>query len=252
MKSGQTTMREIPTLIATLSVFALGLAALLTSQAAQTAQTAPEPGPCAQITAACKSAGFTPGGLSTGAGLKAHCLEPLMTGKAQPPAARNSLPKVDSQLIAACKTSNPRFGLEPAVPLQPSAQRVQGMAAAVTTAETNGVNAPNPGSNNTAQLKEQQEELKKQQEELRNLQKQMKELQERVADIPKPISYYCKNSTTLASTAGKTWSCGNYLCRGDACLVQCTNPSDCKPPNVCAGPQSGGPGTCVNPSLIGH
>jgi hypothetical protein len=71
---------------------------------------AQEPGPCAQVTAACKSAGFVEGGASTGTGLQVDCVFPIMQGIAQPAAATRPLPHVDPQVIAACKTRHPDFG----------------------------------------------------------------------------------------------------------------------------------------------
>jgi len=52
-------MRSIPTSIAGLRALVLGLAVPLSAQ---------QQGPCEQITAACKDAGFIQGGASTGTG----------------------------------------------------------------------------------------------------------------------------------------------------------------------------------------
>jgi hypothetical protein len=75
-----------------------------------TASLAAQPGPCQQVTAACQSAGFVQGGLSTGNGLQKHCVIPLMQGIAQPADARIPLPSVDPQVVASCKKANPSFG----------------------------------------------------------------------------------------------------------------------------------------------
>ena len=73
------------------------------------------------------------------------------------------------------------------------------------------------------QLNEQQKEITSQGKELESLQESVKSLEEKIAKIPKPISSYCKNSNTLASTDGKTWSCQPFICEGSACLKQCAS-----------------------------
>jgi hypothetical protein len=93
-------MRPVPMSIPTLCTLVAGLAVPLTAQQ----------GPCAQITAACKNAGFTLGGASTGTGLQADCVIPVMQGIAQPAAAARPLPQIDPQVVAACKASHPSFG----------------------------------------------------------------------------------------------------------------------------------------------
>jgi hypothetical protein len=113
IKSGGIAMRQVLISIAVLGAFVVGLTTPSTPQAAQAAQAAGGLGPCAQITAACKSAGFTPGGASTGTGLQVDCIAPIMQGKAQPPQTHIPLPNIDSQLVADCKARDPRFG-EPA------------------------------------------------------------------------------------------------------------------------------------------
>lgn len=67
-------------------------------------------GPCAQIIAACKNAGFVQGGASSGSGLLVDCVRPIMQGKAAKHKASKPLPQVDPQLVAACKAKNPAFG----------------------------------------------------------------------------------------------------------------------------------------------
>jgi hypothetical protein len=93
-------------------VTGLTVGALLASAAAsagtQTAQK--ESGPCAQIAAACKSAGFIEGDYKTGNGLHKDCIDPIMRGGSRPPNAKLALPKVDSELVAACKQKHPNFG----------------------------------------------------------------------------------------------------------------------------------------------
>ena len=67
-------------------------------------------GPCAQILATCEQAGFVRGGAPTGNGLQVDCVRPIMAGTPQRPRATKPLPKVDAELISACKTRNPNFG----------------------------------------------------------------------------------------------------------------------------------------------
>jgi hypothetical protein len=67
-------------------------------------------GPCAQIRAACEQAGFVRGGGRTGNGIQVDCVRPIMAGTSQRPKASKPLPKVDAQLITACKATNPNFG----------------------------------------------------------------------------------------------------------------------------------------------
>ena len=72
--------------------------------------TAPARGYCRQILAACRDAGFVPGGGRAGNGLQADCVIPIMQGKAQPRKAAKPLPQVDPEVVAACKAENPSFG----------------------------------------------------------------------------------------------------------------------------------------------
>ncbi len=93
-------MRRAPISLATVRLLVVGWAVPLTAQQ----------GPCAQITAACTSAGFTQGGVGSGSGLQADCIVPIMQGMAQPTAATRPLPHIDPHLIAACKARHPDFG----------------------------------------------------------------------------------------------------------------------------------------------
>jgi hypothetical protein len=97
-------MRHIPFSTAISCLLLVGLAVPSTALPATSAPA------CEQITAACKSAGFTQGGLSSGTGLTVHCIAPIMQGAAQPSGAKRPLPQIDAHVVAACKTSNPRFG----------------------------------------------------------------------------------------------------------------------------------------------
>jgi hypothetical protein len=105
-------MRSIPISIATHCTLVVGWTMSLAAQQ----------GPCAQITAACKNAGFVQGGGGAGTGLQGDCVIPLMQGIAQPAAARIPLPQVDPHVVEACKASHPDFGQDRATP---SAAQVQ-------------------------------------------------------------------------------------------------------------------------------
>ena len=105
---------RIPFSIATISVLVAGLAAPLT------AQPPGDRGPCEQIAAACQAAGFTQGGARTGTGLQLDCIVPIMQGAPQPRRASKPLPQVDPQLVAACRSSNPRVGQGGVPPTAPA------------------------------------------------------------------------------------------------------------------------------------
>jgi arylsulfatase A-like enzyme len=89
--------------VALICQIVLALAGASTSQAAE----APA---CDEIVAACKQAGFVPGGGRAGGGLEVGCVRPIMQGRAQPRRASKPLPQIDPQLVAACKKSDPTFG----------------------------------------------------------------------------------------------------------------------------------------------
>jgi N-acetylglucosamine-6-sulfatase len=86
------------------------------------AQAAVDQRPCQQIAAACREAGFVQGGAPDGSGVLADCVQPIMQGTAQPRRASKPLPRVDPQLVAACKAANPGFG-ESRVPLATSGEQ---------------------------------------------------------------------------------------------------------------------------------
>jgi hypothetical protein len=67
-------------------------------------------GPCEQIVAACKSAGFIEGDYRTGNGLHIDCIDPIVRGTPQPPKAKIPLPSVSPETVAACKQKHPNFG----------------------------------------------------------------------------------------------------------------------------------------------
>jgi len=93
-------MRRLPNSLASLVTLGVGLAGPVSAQ----------PGPCEQVTAACKNAGFIQGGAGAGTGLKADCVDPIMQGIAQPAGATRPLPQVDPRVVAACKARHPDFG----------------------------------------------------------------------------------------------------------------------------------------------
>jgi N-acetylglucosamine-6-sulfatase len=63
--------------------------------------------PCAQIRAACQSAGYVQGGVKSGKGLQVDCVQPLLQGMTTNAKTGKPLPQVDPQLIAACRARNP-------------------------------------------------------------------------------------------------------------------------------------------------
>jgi N-acetylglucosamine-6-sulfatase len=74
------------------------------------AQSGRAQGACAQITAACRDAGFVQGGAASGTGIQVDCVQPILQGTAAPRKAAKPLPKVAPNVIAACKAQNPDFG----------------------------------------------------------------------------------------------------------------------------------------------
>lgn len=98
------------TLISRASICTLvaGLALPMAAHAANQAN--PAPGPCQQIVAACKNAGFVEGDFKKGYGLHVDCINPIMSGTPQPPKADKPLPAISPQVVAACKQKNPKFG----------------------------------------------------------------------------------------------------------------------------------------------
>jgi hypothetical protein len=89
---------------------------------AQPAEPAPKGGPCAQIAAACKAAGFVPNGAKEGLGLGFDCIRPIITGTPQRKKAAKALPQIDPQVVTACKERNPNFGKGGGAKAQPGGQ----------------------------------------------------------------------------------------------------------------------------------
>jgi lipoprotein-anchoring transpeptidase ErfK/SrfK len=139
---GPMMMRQEIKSIGTLSLFIVGIAAPLTAAAAQ------DHGACKQIREACQGAGFIQGAAREGIGLQIHCVIPIMQARAQPQTARKPLPKVNPQLVADCKASNPRF----AQPLLPGglAQPLPASPSAAAPANPNGNPPPDHGRHGQA------------------------------------------------------------------------------------------------------
>jgi hypothetical protein len=110
------TMRQIEIPLAAICLLIIGLTAPLA------AQPAGREGPCRQIAAACRSAGFERNAARAGNGIVVDCIRPIMQATPQPPRASKALPQVDPQLVAACQANNPDFGQAPVPPTQPAAQ----------------------------------------------------------------------------------------------------------------------------------
>ena len=116
-----------------LTITALSVAGLVSHSSAQQGPPATQPpaqgpsatqppappaqqGPCQQIMAACRQAGFVQGGAKTGVGLGVDCVRPIVQGTAQRRKTSKALPQVDQQIVAACKARNPNFGKANASP----------------------------------------------------------------------------------------------------------------------------------------
>ena len=88
----------------------LSCIALIALAAPAAAQARRAQGACGQITAACQNAGFVQGGAQSGTGIMVDCVQPIMQGTPAPRKASKPLPKIDKDVIAACKAQNPQFG----------------------------------------------------------------------------------------------------------------------------------------------
>ena len=84
-------------------------AALIVGTTAAAAQGLPKP--CAALRQVCAQAGFIPKGARAGEGLMVDCIRPIMQGIPQPARATKPLPAVDPQLVEACRTQNPNYGM---------------------------------------------------------------------------------------------------------------------------------------------
>ena len=120
-------------LSAFLTITALSIAGLVSHSAAQQGPSATPPaaspaqgpsatqppapsarqGPCQQITAACRQAGFVQNGASKGVGLAVDCVRPIVEGKAQRVEATKPLPQVRGGGMAASVRREARRVHEP-------------------------------------------------------------------------------------------------------------------------------------------
>jgi arylsulfatase A-like enzyme len=83
----------------------------------------PAGGSCERIKAACQEAGFVQGGGKEGRGLWLDCIGPIMHGESHPRKASKPLPRVDAQMVAACRAQDPQFGqTRAAAPAPPTVQ----------------------------------------------------------------------------------------------------------------------------------
>lgn len=76
------------------------------------AQPGPMGGPCAEIRAACRQAGFVPNGARMGLGIALDCIQPIMIGTPQRKQTTKALPQIDPQVVQACKERSPNFGMD--------------------------------------------------------------------------------------------------------------------------------------------
>jgi len=70
--------------------------------------------PCEQIRAACRDAGFKPGGAKEGIGILIDCISPIVQRTAQRLKATKPLPQIDAEVVQACKSADPDFGQQEA------------------------------------------------------------------------------------------------------------------------------------------
>jgi len=109
MKQNRIIMGAIRTMIGSLAIAVVSQAAQGQGQGAQR-QGSQDPGPCQQIVADCKNAGFVQGDWKEGNGLWKDCVGPIMQGTTQPQNASKPLPQVSPQIVEECKAKHPEFG----------------------------------------------------------------------------------------------------------------------------------------------
>ena len=73
----------------------------------------PNYGPCGEVKAACRRAGFVSGGAHAGNGLALHCVRPIIEGRPQPGRAIRPLPPINPHLLADCRASLEAVGRRP-------------------------------------------------------------------------------------------------------------------------------------------
>jgi hypothetical protein len=78
----------------------------------------PNYGPCGEVKAACRRAGFVSGGASAGIGLALDCVRPIIEGIPPPARVLRPLPQINLRLLTACRASLGRIGKPPFRPDQ--------------------------------------------------------------------------------------------------------------------------------------
>jgi hypothetical protein len=73
----------------------------------------PNYGPCGEVKAACRRAGFVSGGASAGIGLALDCVRPIIEGIPPPARVMRPLPQINPRLLTACRASLGRIGKPP-------------------------------------------------------------------------------------------------------------------------------------------
>jgi N-acetylglucosamine-6-sulfatase len=106
------------------------------------ARSAGENGACLQIRAACKAAGYEPGGRRRGTGLKGDCMDPLLSGATTDPAGK-PLPAIQSGLAARCKAQQQRAGQNAELVSETQARESQSAPPTVTDVLPAGTVRPN-------------------------------------------------------------------------------------------------------------
>jgi arylsulfatase A-like enzyme len=91
--------------------------------------------------AACRQAGFMPGGGRSGNGLQIDCVRPIMQGRAAP--GSRPLPQIDRQLVSACKTRNANFGQQGAAQAGEQPATSPTAVATLSPGQRNGAKRPN-------------------------------------------------------------------------------------------------------------
>jgi hypothetical protein len=124
-------------------MFIAALAALLAASGTAAAQQGLSRS-CAALRTVCVQAGFVPQGARAGEGLVVDCIRPLMQGIPQPRRATKPLPAVDPQLVEACRTQNPNFGMANAAQQQRGPQQPPPSAQPPQNAPGEPAEAPPP------------------------------------------------------------------------------------------------------------
>jgi hypothetical protein len=198
--------------------------------------------PCEQIAAACKAAGFTPGGVNTGTGLLVHCVNPILQGTAQPSQAQRPLPHIDSRLVAACKASIPHGGQA-----QTSAEQPATAASSGSISHDLVTLPPSVQS----QLDALERTVATLTTETNSLESRVKKLEGEDLAINARTDYRCDGKNQYGQFAssvngsGVKQSCSPYLCQpisGRCAPQNCDSVKECLAPYVC-----NASGQCITP-----